>query len=107
MAPSDPQISPELRRQLDTAGNAERVEAVLTLRPDQESGEPAEPSAVEETVERVLRRVAEETGTTDYDFNVFGFLESFAVAAEPKFIERLLSQPEVESATPNRPGPES
>ena len=105
MAPSDPEISPGLRRQLDAAGEAERVEAVLTLRPD-EAGEPAEPSAVEETVERVLRRVAEETGTTDYDFNVFGFLESFAVAAEPRFIERLLGQPEVESATANRPEPE-
>jgi hypothetical protein len=107
MAPSNPEISPALRRQLDAAGDAERVEVVLTLRPDEESGEPAEPSAVEETVERMLRRVAEDTGTTDYDFNVFGFLESFAVTAEPKFIVRLLSQPEVESATPNRPDPEA
>lgn len=106
MAPSEPEISRALRRQLDAAGEAERVEAVLTLRPDEGSGEPAEPAAVEETVERVLRRVAEETGTTDYDFNVFGFLESFAVVAEPRFIERLLGQPEVESATANRPDPE-
>src|SRR5688500_10850374 len=98
MAASDPEISPGLRRQLDAAGEAERVEAVLTLRPDEAAGEPAEPSAVEEAVERVLQRVAEETGTTDYAFNVFGFLESFAVVAEPRVIERLLGQPEVESA---------
>lgn len=106
MAPSEPQVSPTLRRQLDAAGDAERVEAVLTLKPNEDSTEPAPPKVVEETVERVLRRVAEETGTADYDFNVFGFLESFAIAAEPKFIERLLSQPEVESATASRQDPE-
>lgn len=51
----------------------------------------------------MLRRTAEETGIEDYEFNVFGFLESFAVAAAPRFVERLLDQPEVGSATANRP----
>ena len=76
----------------------------MTLKPAGGSEDPLPPAAVEETVERLLRRAAEETGVEDYEYNVFGFLESFAVAAQPKFIERLLSEPEVGSAMPNRPG---
>jgi hypothetical protein len=96
-------VDPELRSQLRAASRDEPVEAVLTLKPGQGSADPAPPVEVEQKVEQVLRRVAEETGIEGYEFNVFGFLESFAVAAEPKFLERLLSQPEIEAATANRP----
>lgn len=100
-------MDPALRDRLATAGGGERVEAVLVLRPGQGSGDTtAEPEQVEQLVAGVLGRIAAETGSEDYEFNVFGFLESFAVAAEPSFLERLLSQPEIESATTNRPASE-
>jgi hypothetical protein len=96
-------VDPALRSQL-AASSGKWVEAVLTLRPEEKSAEPPQPAEVEGRVERVLDRVAEETGIANYESNVFGFLGSFAVAAAPKFLERLIAQPEVESATANRPG---
>ena len=103
MGASRPRVDPELREQLAEAGEHDRVEAVVVLRPVAGRSEPPSPEAVERTVEELLRRVAAESGVADYEFNVFGFLDSFALAAERRFIERLLVQPEVASASANRP----
>jgi len=98
-------VDPELSGQLDNAGEHDRVEAVVMLRPAAGAGEPPPPDAVERAVEDLLRRVDEACGGAEYEFNVFGFLDSFAIAAERRFIDRLLEQPEIASATANRPSP--
>jgi len=50
--------------------------------------------------------VAEETGvaSTDYDFNVFPNLGYLVLSAPAGFVERVLHQPEIASASANRRG---
>ena len=100
-----PRVDPELSRRLGDAGEHDRVEAVVVLRPGAGAAEPPPPDAVERAVEDLLGRVDEACGGAEYEFNVFGFLDSFAIAAERRFILRLLEQPEIASATANRPPP--
>lgn len=58
----------------------------------------------EEISQDVLRRVERKTGVTPEKLNVFRNLGSFVVAAQPAFVQELLEQPEIESATANRRG---
>jgi hypothetical protein len=99
-------IDPELRRQLDGAAAAEAqpVEAVLRLRPKTRSALVPPPQATRDLAELLVTRVAEELGVTaeDYDFNVFPNLGYFVLSASPGFVERVLDQPEVASASANR-----
>jgi len=106
-----PKVDPELRRQLaqTPASRAGPVEAVLRLRaPARRSGRspaqsPAE-SAVHDTARELLARVADELGTapSSYDFNVFPNLGYCVLKAPAGFVERVLQQPEVVSASANR-----
>ncbi len=52
----------------------------------------------------MVSRVAEELGATqdEYDFNVFPNLGYFVLVAAPVFVERVVDQPEVASASANR-----
>jgi hypothetical protein len=99
-------VDPELRRQLSGAveGASEPVEAVMRLRPATRSSSTPSPGATRELVELVVGRVAEELGTAKdaYDFNVFPNLGYFVLSAAPGFVERVLDQPEVASASANR-----
>jgi hypothetical protein len=99
-------IDPELRRQLDGAATAEAtpVEAVLRLRPTTRSALAPPPKAARDLAELLVTRVAEELGmkADDYDFNVFPNLGYFVLSASPGFVERMLDQPEVASASANR-----
>ncbi len=99
-------IDPELRRQLDgaTAAEVEPVEAVLRLRPKTRSALAPPPQATRDLAELLVTRVAEELGVTAeaYDFNVFPNLGYFVLSASPGFVERVLDQPEVASASANR-----
>ena len=54
----------------------------------------------------LLARVAEEIGAaaSDYDFNVFPNLGYLVLSAPAGFVERVLHQPEVASASANRRG---
>ena len=54
--------------------------------------------------ELVVGRVAEELGAAagHYDFNVFPNLGYFVLSAPAGFVERVLDQPEVASASANR-----
>ena len=92
-ARTDPELAAQLRKA--AAGEAP-VEAVIALRRD---GAAADTAAV---AEDLLARVKDQTGAEPQDYNVFRNLGSFVVAAPPAFIERLLEQPEVESAMANR-----
>jgi len=98
-------IDPELRRQLNgaAAAEAEPVEAVLRLRSTNRSLAPP-PQATRDLAELLVTRVAEELGmkADDYDFNVFPNLGYFVLSASPGFVERMLDQPEVASASANR-----
>jgi hypothetical protein len=99
-------IDPELKRQLNGAAAAEAtpVEAVLRLRSTTRSALVPPPQATRDLAELVIARVAEELGVTaeDYDFNVFPNLGYFVLSAPPGFVERVVDQPEVASASANR-----
>ncbi len=105
------QVDPELRRQLDdgaAAASPTPVEAVMRLRPPvrRSAGARPEPEATREIAEKLLARVADEVGVraSDYEFNVFPNLGYFVLSAPPVFVERVLRQPEVVSASANRRG---
>lgn len=103
MAESGPKIDPALTRALSTASSSgQRVQAVFKLRPP--SSAAGKPSAAETQalVERVMSRVRSRAGIREKDYNVFPFLRSFVVDAEPHFIEELLTEPEVAAAVVNR-----
>jgi hypothetical protein len=103
-----PQVDPELRRQLDDASDATKraaVEAVLRLRsPARRSARTARPPTTQEIAEKLFERVADDLGLRepDYQWNVFPNLGYAVVSAPPAFIECLLRQPEVVSASANR-----
>ena len=99
-------VDPELRRQLSRAAAAHEgaVEAVLRLRATRRSGASPAPEATRDVARLVVKRVAEElgVGAETYDVNVFANLGYFVLSAPPGFVERVLDQPEVVSASANR-----
>jgi hypothetical protein len=102
-------IDPELRRQLDQAAASKpaAVEAVLRLRqPTRRSSRPRVQEAAQDVARDLLARVAGEMGAaaSDYDFNVFPNLGYLVLSAPAGFVERVLHQPEVASASANRRG---
>jgi len=102
-------IDPELRRQLDQAAASKpaAVEAVLRLRqPTRRSSRPLVQEAAQDVARDLLARVAEELGAaaSDYDFNVFPNLGYLVLSAPAGFVERVLHQPEIASASANRRG---
>jgi hypothetical protein len=104
-----PKIDPELRRQLTLAlaSKPAAVEAVLRLRqPSRRSSRPQAKDAAGDLAQKLLARVAEEVGAaaSDYDFNVFPNLGYCVLSASADFVERVLHQPEVASASANRRG---
>jgi hypothetical protein len=106
---SKTKIDPELRRQLDQAAASKpaAVEAVLRLRtPARRSSRPPAREAARDVARDLLARVAQEVGVaaSDYDFNVFPNLGYLVLSAPAGFVERVLHQPEVASASANRRG---
>jgi hypothetical protein len=101
-------VDPELRRQLDDSAAAARprpVEAVLRLRAAvRRSASAPKTDDARSDAEQLFERVADELGlrASDYDFNVFPNLGYCVVSAPPAFVERVLRQPEVVSASANR-----
>ncbi len=102
-------VDPELRRQLDqaSASRPRAVEAVLRLRPPtRRSSRAAVPEAAQDVARELLARVAGEAGVaaSDYDFNVFPNLGYLVLKAPAGFVERVMHQPEIASASANRRG---
>jgi hypothetical protein len=97
-------VDPELRRQLDVAAQAAPVQAVMRLRPATRSAAAPPPQGTREQVALLVTRVAGEMGVAaaEVDFNVFPNLGFFVLSAAPDFVERMLVQPEVASASANR-----
>lgn len=100
-----PRIDPELLRQVTeaeskaTASSEAWVQAVVFLEPD--AGQSSGPADVEQLVSAMLTRVEHDIGEQPHDVNVFRNLRSFVVQAPPRFLRRLVEQPEVRSATAN------
>ena len=102
-------VDPELRRQLDQAAASKpaAIQAVLRLRqPARRSSRPPAREATQVVARDLLARVAEEVGAAaaDYDFNVFPNLGYLVLSAPAGFVERVLHQPEIASASANRRG---
>ncbi len=92
---------PELLRQLEAATTDQAlVQAVFTLQLPK-SHETA-PERVEELTHQVLNRVADKIGADAHEVNIFRNLGAFVVSAPAPFINALLTQPEIASATANR-----
>ena len=102
-------IDPELRRQLDQAAGSKPgpIQVVLRLRqPARRSSRPPAGEVTQVVARDLLARVADELGAapSDYDFNVFPNLGYLVLSAPAGFVERVLRQPEVASASANRRG---
>lgn len=99
-------VDPELRRQLTEAAASAPgpVEAVLRLRSTLRSTRTPAPEATRDLAQQLVARVAKELGAAagEYDLNVFPNLGYCVVSAPPGFVERVLVQPEVASASANR-----
>ena len=93
-------IDPELTRQISSVGAGnDSIEAVFSL--DLPMKKLLNPSTVEETTQKVLRRVEEEVGSKPTVVNVFENLGSFAVSAEAPFIQRIIDDPDIATAVAN------
>jgi len=95
-------IDPALRAALDAAAQQnDTVEAVVVLNPTDSSKGVDSP---EETIRRgkaLVKRVRDTVGYGPDQVNVFEHLQSLAIRAQPRFIEHLLEQPEVDAAMAN------
>jgi hypothetical protein len=95
-------VDPELLRQLDAASAAgSPVAAVIGLRP-QGGGAALTPEQTERLSRQLLERTERSVGSGARAVNVFQYLGSFLVVAEPAFLLELLAQPEIRAAMANR-----
>jgi hypothetical protein len=78
------------------------VQAVVTLKPESWLDE-ANPGAstADQVAQRVIERVKAKCGAGPERVKVFSNIGSFAIAAEPRFIDQLAGEPEVLRADPN------
>jgi hypothetical protein len=90
-------VDPELRRQLKAARAGQNVSVAISLRHD--SARPPEPEETKGRVTTLLRRVEEQTGEQPSAYTIFDNLGAFALAAPARFIDRLIVQPEIATAT--------
>jgi hypothetical protein len=100
-------IDPELKARLKSAAasRSEAVEAVLRLRaPARQKRLTPSPDATRALAEGLVKRVSEELGEDagEVAFNVFPNLGYFVVSAPSAFVERIVAQPEIASASSNR-----
>jgi hypothetical protein len=90
---------PELRRQLGAAGADKDVSAVCSLQFD--PAQPPGPAETQRQVRALMRRVEEQTGEQPSEYAIFDNLGAFALLAPAGFINQLLVQPEIATATAN------
>ena len=95
-------IDPELTRQLDRSSADDIVEMVVHVGPASAGARPLEPEETKQLVEDLVARAGRKTGHTQFDFNVFPYMSSFAISGSPEFIRTLVAEPEVVSAVANR-----
>ena len=97
----DATIDPQLLRQVEQAGLSRRsVGATFTLR-SPTIDESLSPAQTNKIVRKILERIERQTHCKPKDVSVFPNIQSFAIDAPPSFVERLLRQPEIDSAMAN------
>lgn len=93
----------ELLKQIEDAeARQEAVQAVFSLRPPDPGARFVTPEETDELVEALLKRLADETGESPRDYNVFRNLGSFVVDASPGYVRKMMDQAEIASALANR-----
>lgn len=93
----------ELIRQLETAETKNHgVEAVFSIHSPDPDQKFATPEQTESVVKMLIERLEVETGESPEDYNIFKNLGTFAVAASPRFVRRIMAQSEIASALANR-----
>jgi len=99
-----PQLADLLAEPVETAkrrDDGEPIEVVVKLAPL--GGSVADPPAyTQDVAEAVLRRVSDLMHEEPAGYNIFPILGSIAVSASRRFLAKLLEQPEIASALPNR-----
>jgi hypothetical protein len=96
-------IHPELLKQIQEAKAAGGpVDAVFYLKPETASKASSSPEYTQQTTSKVFNRVTRKLGVHPHRSKVFSTLGSFALRADPPFVEELLKQPEIQAAIPNR-----
>jgi hypothetical protein len=78
------------------------VQAVLKLRPLQETQLVASPEHTTKLANQVIKRVSDKLGQQANRMTLFRNLGSFAIDAPPRFLRELLNQPEIAAASANR-----
>jgi hypothetical protein len=90
---------PELRHLIETAAAGRKVSVVCSLRLDPRRS--ADPEETTQQVKALMGRVEGQTGEQPADSTVFGNLGSLALSASVAFVDRLIAQPEIATATVN------
>jgi hypothetical protein len=93
-------VDPELRKQLEDAGEDQSVEVVFTLRAPDDAAVLDE-GEVSRTVDRIVKSAQASSGQDVRDLNVMPRVQSFAVAAPPGVVRSILTCPEIASAMAN------
>jgi hypothetical protein len=102
---SKARVDPELDKQLSAAqASTTPVQAVFRLRSEKRGAAAPSPERTEALAHELLSRVKGQAAGALADYNVFRNLGYFVVSAEPRFIRKLIEQPEVASAQANRRG---
>ena len=97
-------VDPALIEQLDAAekeGGSAEVAAICLLQGAFDKSGAVSQKNITRVVNRLLKSVAETTGTVHGDHNVFKSMGSFVVAAPAAFIRELISREEIRSAMAN------
>ena len=92
---------PELLAQLRDAGTRP-VQAIFHLQSPKGPGAPLTDAETERISNELLKRVAAKVGEPARRSNLLRSLRTLIVEASPEFVQSMLQQPEVASATANR-----
>jgi hypothetical protein len=94
-------VNPELRKQLDHAGDR-YVQAIVQLHSPDDPDARISPEETARLADEVLQRVAADVGHPAARANVLRNLATMIVEADADFLRSLIRQPEIVSASPNR-----
>lgn len=92
---------PKLLEQMDRE-RARPIQAIIQLQSADHDGTLMSPEKTAKLADNILSRVAAEVGRPVVRCNVLRNLATMVVEADPEFLQALIRQPEVVSATPNQ-----
>jgi hypothetical protein len=95
-------IDPELLRLLDDVEDGSSVQAIVRLKPQDSAQAYPIPEQTEAAAHQVVDRVQKLVGEQESALSIFRNLGTFMIAARPRFLRELMSQPEVAAVAANR-----